>query len=155
MKSLDRRRSRPHFLCYLFLSISILSSCTSIPEEMVLLPADPVRLAIHEGNEAAIPGSKGQIKIHLGDITGGQVMLSVTKADEEQLVDPYSVRPGEVIQVQLGDEELYIKVVKLHNFLLGDDFGEFEVSKSPLEPGISSSQDSQQGAPVDADKPKH
>ena len=80
-------------------------------------------------------------------------MISVTGADEAQLVDPHSVRPGEVVRVQLGDEELFIKVIRLRNFLLGDDIGEFDVSKSRLEPGIISSQDSQ-GAPVDVDRPR-
>ncbi len=121
--------------------------------EKVVLPADPVRLTIHQRNKATIPGSKGQIKIHLGDITGGQVMLSVTKADEGLLVEPHSVHTGDVIQVQLGDEELYIKVVRLRNFLLGDDFGEVVVSKSQLEPGISSSQDSQHALP-ETDEPQ-
>lgn len=120
---------------------------------MVVLPADPVTLVIHQRKEASIPGSKDQIKIHLGDITGGQVMLSVTNADEDLLVDPHSVHAGDVIQVQLGDEELYIKVVNLCNFLIGDDFGELVVSKTRLEPGVSPSQESQQGAPSDADKP--
>lgn len=155
----------------------ILSSCTPTPEktiittpertistperttttlertEKVVLPADPVRLTIHQRNQAIIPGSNGQIKIRLGDITGGQVMLSITK-DNELIFEPQSIQPGEVIQIHSGDEKLYIKIVRLCNFLIGDDFGEVVVSKSKLEPGISSSQDSQQDAPAEADKPR-
>ena len=133
-----------HVSC-VFLSMVVLSSCTSTPDRAAaaVLPKDPVLIVLHQRSDAAIPGSQGQIRIKLGDITGGQVMLSVTKGEDELLVEARSVRAGDVVEVTYAGEKLYVKVVRLCNFMLGDDFGEFAISKSPQEPEASSADGSQ------------
>lgn len=165
---------KPHYVHFIILPILILpivisSSCATPPEntetivheaeqtevispepekpEPVVLPEDPITLSIHQRREQAIPGTDGSIKVRLGDITGGQAMFSVTKDGREFLVEPRSVHADDVIEVQLDDDVLFIKVVRLRNFLFGDDFGEVVVSKSRLEPGISSVQDNQDDTP--------
>ena len=95
------------------------------------LVQDPVRIAVHQHNAAPVPGAKGDILVRLGDITGGQVMLSVERASGDILVEPRSVRDGDVIPFPMGGRTHYVTVIRLANYLVGDDFGEFELSATP------------------------
>jgi hypothetical protein len=70
---------------------------------------------------AAIPGSNDTIHVAIGDITRGQVLLSVGGVDGSVLVGQRSVRPGDRVAFSVGGNAYDLEVVELQNFLTGDD----------------------------------
>ena len=87
-----------------------------------LTPAG-VRLTIKQRSNAWLPG--GELKLHLDDITGQQVTVSVTDDAGRVIFAPKSVKKDDRFTVA-GME---IVVVRLENILIGsDDFGEFDVT---------------------------
>jgi len=101
------------------------------------LPAEPVELTILQRRSKAIPGSEDRILLQLGDITVGQVLLSVRSDHGKLLLDDTSVEPGEVAKFTVADKTFYIRLRELTNVLLGtNDFGVFEIwsNPPPVEP---------------------
>ena len=87
------------------------------------LTSEGVRLTVKQRGNGWLPG--GKLKLHLDDITGGQVIVSVTDADGRVILAPRSVKTGERFTVS-GME---VAVVRLENMLVGSgDFGEFQVT---------------------------
>lgn len=87
------------------------------------LTASGVRLTIKQRSHAWLPG--GKLKMHLDDITGQQVLVSVTDDTGRVVLAPQSVRQGDRFNVS----DMQISVARLENILIGSaDFGEFEVT---------------------------
>ena len=85
-----------------------------------------MRITIKQRTSAWLPG--GKFKLHLDDITGGQVLVSVTDRDDKVIEGPRSVRKDDAFTVG----GLRVAVVRLENMLAGSgDFGEFDVSLAP------------------------
>jgi hypothetical protein len=81
-----------------------------------------VGLTIKQRSDYWLPG--GKLKLHLDDITGQQVLVSVTDDSGRVVLAPQSVKPGDRFSVS----DMEITVVRLENILVGSgDFGEFEV----------------------------
>jgi len=96
------------------------------------LPEEPVRMTIVQRTAAAVPGSNEQVFVHLGDITGGQVLLEMRGSGGKQVLNLRSVRKGDVIPFELGSETYSLSVVELRNFTT-DDFAVLEISSSRPE----------------------
>ena len=103
--------------------------------EEVLLRAVPrvlevgAKYAFVVGQRQALelPGSGGALEVSLGDITRGQVLLEVWTRDAEEVLAGRSVHAGDRLRVTHGGEAYVLDVVRLTNFLLGDDFAELTV----------------------------
>ena len=91
----------------------------------------PLVVAIGQRHSAPVPGTGGEYLIRIGDITGGQVMFSMERRSGVVLLEPRSVREGQVVSFDLGGRPCYVRVVRFVNYLVGDDYGEFEVSSNP------------------------
>ena len=105
-------------------------------------PAGPVRLKLAEKivkltilqrGSKPIPGSDGRVFVGLGDITAGQVLLSVTTDAGDVLLDDTSLRPGDAVEFHVGKKPFTLTVRALNNFLVGDDFGVVEISAGSPE----------------------
>ena len=74
--------------------------------------------------------------MHLDDITGRQVLVSVTDRDDRVVFGPKSVRKGDRFHLPpRGEPELAVEVVRLRNVLAGGgDFAEFLVKPAPPAP---------------------
>jgi len=86
------------------------------------LPAGGARLRIVQRSTAAVPGSDGLLRVHLGDITRGQVQLTLARADGATLIAPTSVKEGDALPFVLEDGRYVVTVVDLKNRLVGDDY---------------------------------
>lgn len=96
----------------------------------VTIPAEGVRATVKQNGKAWLPG--GRYELHLDDITGRQVLISVTDADGHVVLGPMSVKRNSGFAVPLGERPAFVvRVVRLENMLAGGDFGEFLV----LPPG--------------------
>jgi hypothetical protein len=68
--------------------------------------------------------------LKLGDITEGQVLLSVTSDGPDSLMDERSVQVGDVVEFQVAKKTFYVDIRELRNIAIGTDFGVFEISSS-------------------------
>lgn len=99
------------------------------PAFEIELPSDPLRMTVVQRHGKDVPGFHGAIKVKIGDITHGQVLLEIVSEEVlRPVVDTISVRVGDVTPFRLGNAEFYLSVVELRNFLIGDDFAVFEIS---------------------------
>lgn len=88
-------------------------------------------MTIIQRDTKPIPGSKNTLKVRLGDITEGQVLLSIHGMYDKVVVDTVSVHPGDVVPFQVGENKYHLTVIELRNLFVGDDFAVFEVSAAP------------------------
>ncbi len=94
------------------------------------LATDPARMTIIQRQQVSLPGSHDTLCVHIEDITGGQVLLSVRASTGRPVVDTMSVEQGDIVPFPVGAREYYLRVIELRNLPIGDDFGVFEVSAS-------------------------
>jgi len=98
---------------------------------VLALPRDPLQLTIVQRQTKAIQGSDETIAVHVGDVTGGQVLVEVLPPSGPTLVDTISMKPGDVVKFQVAEKVYHLTLVELQNFLFGDDVAMFEVSTNP------------------------
>lgn len=85
------------------------------------LPAEGTRLTVPQRSTAFVPGSDGGLRVHLGDVTRGQVRLTLATAKGAQLIAPTSVKKGDALPFVLGRNRYFLTVVELKNRLVGQD----------------------------------
>ena len=93
----------------------------------IIPPTQPSRVTIVQRTKRPLPGTNGTITAHVGDITGGQTLLTIHGARGNALVPTTSMREGDVQQFTVGTATFDIELVELKNFLTGDDLAVFEV----------------------------
>ncbi len=130
--NLAKRRNR--WFCTVGLGSLLVAGCTVTKIDF---GNDPIRMTIIQRHSKAIPGSRNTVKVKIGDITGGQVLLSVHGVLRNTIVDTVSVEPGDVVSISIGKNEYFLRVIELRNLLVGDDFGVFEISDAPPEEDIT------------------
>ena len=68
-----------------------------------------------------MPGSDGRVRVHLGDITRGQVQLTLARADGATLIAPTSVKEGDALPFHFQGPYV-VTVVELKNRLIAGDY---------------------------------
>ncbi len=91
---------------------------------------DGGRFTVVQRYTVEIPGSSGYLKVHIGDVTGGQTRVTLRTAEGEVLVLDRSLRQGETVRFDLSGNEYELLLDKMVNFLIGDDYVEFVVRKA-------------------------
>ena len=99
------------------------------PPKGLSLVGDSITMTVVQRHSKEVPGSEGYLKMRIGDITGGQVLLSVTAADGQTLIAQKSVRAGDEETFVVGEEQYKLRAESLVNFIVGDDYGVFTVSR--------------------------
>jgi hypothetical protein len=92
------------------------------------LPNDVVTITIRQRRSRPIPGSDNRIRINLDDITGGQVIMSISDDRGEVLLEEASLKPGEVVTFEVNDKAYFARVKELTNVLIGTDIAVIEVA---------------------------
>jgi hypothetical protein len=87
-------------------------------------PEEAACLTVVQRRTREIPGWRGYLRLHLGDITRGQVVIEV-HAGSASVVRRRSVRPGDRVAFQVGGRSYHLLVASLVNFLIGNDYGIF------------------------------
>jgi len=83
-----------------------------------------IEFTVKQKGSAHVPGTRA--KLHLDDITGRQVLVSVTDDGDRVIFGPKSVRRGDVLDLPTTPA-VRVEVKRLENKLAGGDFGEFVV----------------------------
>ncbi len=94
------------------------------------LDSKSVDLTIIQREERAIPGSDGTVRIRLGDITEGQVLLTVVTSGNKLLLDTTSVSQGDKVEFSVGGKRYTLEIKELRNVLIGDDFAKVVVEEA-------------------------
>ncbi|MBN2497449.1 MAG: DUF5329 family protein [Deltaproteobacteria bacterium] len=102
------------------------ASLRCVPDRLDM-PGNAARMVIEQRRSHSVPGSHDYLRVHIGDITGGQVLLSLTAGSEEKLIERLSVSRGNVLQFELAAESYHLAVDRLVNLLVGDDYCELAV----------------------------
>lgn len=97
----------------------------------IKLPEDPLRLTVVQRRAAVIPGSRDRVLLWVGDVTEGQVLVAVCDHRGKPYLRTRSVREGDTAVFRIDGNRYYLSVVELRNFVVGDDFGVFEISSEP------------------------
>lgn len=94
------------------------------------LPHATVEMTVIQREERAIPGSDGSVRLRLGDITEGQVHLSVVTAEGDFLLEKTSVDQGDNVEFTVGRKKYVLHIHELRNILIGDDFAKITVAEA-------------------------
>jgi hypothetical protein len=93
-------------------------------------PSVPSRVTIVQRDKQPLPGTNGRITAHIGDITGGQTLLTVSDASGNALVNTVSMREGDSATFTVGTATIEVELVELKNVLTGDDFAVFALRQA-------------------------
>ncbi len=91
---------------------------------------DPAEMTIIQRREEAVPGFDGKVLVRLGDITGGQVLLSVVTEEGKTLVDSVSVSPGDTVRFGVKGRAYLVRLKEVRNLLVGNDFATLTVERA-------------------------
>jgi hypothetical protein len=92
------------------------------------LPGNVLSLTVKQRQAVVVPGSRDWLRLSIGDITAGQVMVTVETAEGTPLIPQRSVRQGEHVALVIGEGHYTLTLDKLANLLIGDDWATFSVS---------------------------
>ena len=106
---------------------SRVASLSAIPRRLDL-PGNLAPVTVRQRFYEYIPGSNEYLTLQLGDITVGQVRISVKTANSEDVIDSRSVKSGDIVPFKFGAERYTLRVDRLVNRLVGEDYGVFSVS---------------------------
>jgi hypothetical protein len=99
------------------------------PPKKLKLAGNVVSVLAYQRRSCEVPGSDKALFIELGDITHGQVHVSVRTADYKNVVPPTSLRQGESLALDLGEEQYVLYVRELVNVLIGTDWAVLDLAR--------------------------
>ncbi len=91
-----------------------------------LAPEDPT-VVVMQRRRVTLPGSNNWLRLHVGDITAGQAMVSVTDAKGHFIADARSLGEKDFIDIELANENHVLVLDHLVNRLVGNDHASFRI----------------------------
>ena len=99
----------------------------------LVLPDGTARLRIEQRGSEPVPGSAGRLHVHLGDITRGQVAITISHADGRVVLATTSLAEGATRSFAFDGERYRVTLHDLQNRLLGEDYAVLEFGMRPSE----------------------
>ena len=90
----------------------------------------PLEVTVKQRSTTPVPGSDGELRLTIDDITRNQVMTSLVAKDGSAVLSPVSLTPGDSASFRLGGSSYLLTLKVLNNALIGEDFGTFTFSAS-------------------------
>ena len=81
----------------------------------------PVTMTVAQRSTTVVPGSGEALRLTVGDITRGQVDVSLSKKDGSVVLAPISLNPRGSTHFKYESGEYVLKLTKLSNALIGED----------------------------------
>lgn len=107
----------------------------------------PLSLTLRQRSSKFVPTSADKLKLTTGDITTGQVTVSLSLKDGKTVLGPRSMKRGDSEIFQFGNKEYSLKLVDLRNALLGEDFADFTITGKIPEDKNSKDKNSKPATP--------
>ncbi len=92
------------------------------------LASQTVQLVVYQRTSEPIPDTQNALNLYLGDITQGQVLLSVGEHTTSDIVKQVSVTRGDVVRFEYQTRSYSLKILRLVNRLVGPDFAVIELT---------------------------
>jgi hypothetical protein len=86
-----------------------------------LWPTAEASVTVAQRHRAIVPGSRGWLQVAVGDVTGGQVTMSITDALGGVVAPSRFVAAQEAVEFAFGGERLALVLERMVNRLIGDD----------------------------------
>lgn len=108
-------------------------ACTNLQSEpqdqqaTLVLPTDPTQITIAQRTADPVPGSRDLIHLDIGDVTGGQVLTTLTLDDHDPLVPRRSMEVGDIVEFTVDGRRLSLGLARLINRLLSEDHAVFYI----------------------------
>lgn len=108
-------------------SCVLLATLASLPivgcgPKLDLGPRDMASITIYQRETRDVPCSAGSLKLSLGDITGEQVLVSVTDQHKNSLIDRAEMRAGDKASLTVQGRSYFLVMDQLVNLLVGEDY---------------------------------
>lgn len=100
------------------------ASLVAVPPT-VEVTGEPFRITQRRSGQ--VPGSRGFLVVHLGDISGGKVSVTLQGADGTPIAGPRLHGQGGRIEFALAGGRYVLVIERLVNVLIGDDHAELKV----------------------------
>lgn len=98
------------------------------PEQRKLPSIDlPVEFTVSQRSVTPLPKSNGKLLLAIGDITRGQVLVTVSRRDGELVVATRSLRENDIVAFTVNNHTYKLKLKTLTNELIGNDSAVFEL----------------------------
>ena len=94
----------------------------------VVLASQTVQLVVFQRTSEPIPETQNALNLYLGDITQGQVLLSVGEHTTSDIVKQISVTRGDIVRFEYQARSYRMKILRLVNRLTGPDFAVIELT---------------------------
>ncbi len=98
------------------------------------LPDAGATVTIPQRESRGVPGAAGFLRIALGDITGGEVRVTVATKEGERLIDGVALREGGALPFATRGALYTVTVKRLVRRLIGDDRAVLGIAPAP--PGM-------------------
>ncbi len=100
-----------------------------VPPRRLKLDGVESTFLLYQRCQATIPGSGNRLGVRAGDITHGKIALGLSGAGLQRVpTERVNLATGEHMVLPLTDGTYVIEVLKLHNYLIGDDYAELQVA---------------------------
>lgn len=107
-------------------SVSHIFAFDLVPQRL-RLPDGEAHVVVQQRRRGILPGTHDWVRVHLDDITGGSVLLTLTTATGQPLAPPRLLRERDFVPFRLGDQECVLVVASLVNQLIGEDHADLLV----------------------------
>ncbi len=98
-------------------------------EPVLNLPPGGNLIALYQRTQREIPDSNGTLWLHIDDITGGAVRVSLRTSSPHRLIEDQRIGPGEGAPFEVGGVRYVVGCENLINKLIGNDLGRFRVCR--------------------------
>lgn len=109
------------------------SAPTSVASPAHAITDLPVTVSVKQRSTTAVPGTKDELLITIDDITRGQVIVSLVHKNGEAILGPHSLKSDDAIRFYFGNSDYFLRLAKLNDALLGEDFASFVISSSETQ----------------------
>lgn len=132
---------------YSSLAALLMAGCTagtSVPAVKAVPPPQqlsglPAVMTVAQRSTTTVPGTDDKLLLTVDDITRGQVMTSLSRADGQPVLAPRSMRSGESARFEFGGSEYVLTLKALDQSLVGVDRATVAID-APGTNGLSESE---------------
>jgi len=93
-----------------------------------MLASLPINLTVKQRSTNVVPKSNAKLMLTTDDITGDQVLVSLSAASGRVLLSSISMRQDDRHRFEFESVDYFLTLVELNNALIGEDFATFCIS---------------------------
>jgi hypothetical protein len=116
-----------------FVLLATMSACQRNASPPTPLHELPITMTVPQRSTTAVPGSAGLLFIRTGDVTMGQVTVTLSDGQSATLLPTQSMYSGDERMFGYAGTSLQLRLDTLSNALIGQDYATFTISPQRTE----------------------